>query len=140
MGFGFFAGIHYWFPKIYGRMYHIRWANIGWGIIFTGFNLLYFPMFIMGIQGMPRRYFDYDPKFQLGQTISTIGAIILFAGLITMISNLIYHSRRGAIAPANPWHGVTLEWQIPSPPPHENFDEIPVITREPYVFDNPYTK
>jgi len=97
-------------------------------------------MFIMGIQGMPRRYFDYDPKFQLGQTISTIGAIILFTGLITMISNLIYHVRRGAIAPANPWHGVTLEWQIPSPPPHENFDEIPVITRDPYVFDNPYTK
>ena len=140
MGFGFFAGMHYWFPKIYGRMYNIRWANIGWGILFTGFNLLYFPMFIIGIEGMPRRYFDYDPKFQVGQMISSIGAIILFIGLITMISNLIYHSKRGAIAPANPWHGVTLEWQIPSPPPHENFDEVPVITRDPYVFDNPYTK
>ena len=140
MGFGFFAGIHYWFPKIYGRLYNIRWANIGWGILFTGFNLTYFPMFIMGIQGMPRRYFDYDPKFQLGQTISTIGAVIMFTGLITMISNLIYHSQKGKIAPANPWHGVTLEWQIPSPPPHENFDEVPVITRDPYVFDNPYTK
>jgi len=140
MGFGFFAAIHYWYPKMYGRMYSIRWANIAWGILFAGFNILYFPMFIIGLQGMPRRYFDYDPKFQTGQVISSIGAFILIIGLIGMISNLIYHRRRGAIAPANPWHGVTLEWQIPSPPPHENFDEVPVITREPYVFDNPYTK
>ena len=140
MGFGFFAGIHYWYPKIYGRMYSIRWANIAWGILFAGFNILYFPMFIIGLQGMPRRYFDYDPKFQTGQIISSIGAFILIIGLIGMISNLIYHRRRGAIAPANPWHGVTLEWQIPSPPPHENFDEVPVITREPYIFDHPYTK
>jgi len=140
MGFGFFAAIHYWYPKIYGRMYNIRWANIAWAILFTGFNVLYFPMFILGLQGMPRRYFDYDPKFQTGQMISSIGAFILIIGLIGMISNLVYHVRRGAIAPANPWHGVTLEWQIPSPPPHENFDEVPVITRDPYVFDNPYTK
>jgi len=140
MGFGFFAAIHYWYPKIYGRMYNIRWANIAWAILFTGFNVLYFPMFILGLQGMPRRYFDYDPKFQTGQMISSIGAFILIIGLIGMISNLVYHIRRGAIAPANPWHGVTLEWQIPSPPPHENFDEVPVITRDPYVFDNPYTK
>jgi cytochrome c oxidase subunit 1 len=140
MGFGFFAGMHYWFPKIYGRMYSIRWANIAWGFLFVGFNILYFPMFIIGLQGMPRRYFDFDPQFQTGQFISSIGAFILVAGLIGMISNLVYHVRRGAVAPANPWHGVTLEWQIPSPPPHENFDEIPVITREPYVFDNPYTK
>ncbi|MCX6229369.1 MAG: cbb3-type cytochrome c oxidase subunit I [Bacteroidia bacterium] len=140
MGFGFFAAMHYWYPKIYGTMYHIKWAKIAWGFLFTGFNVLYFPMFIMGIQGMPRRYYDYDPKFQLGQTISSVGAVILFVGLIAMIANLVYHVRRGAKAPANPWHGVTLEWQVPSPPPHENFDEIPVITREPYVFDNPYTK
>jgi len=140
MGFGFFAAMHYWYPKIYGTMYHIKWAKIAWGFLFTGFNVLYFPMFIMGIQGMPRRYYDYDPKFQLGQTISSVGAVIMFIGIIAMISNLVYHVRRGAKASANPWHGVTLEWQVPSPPPHENFDEIPVITREPYVFDNPYTK
>lgn len=140
MGFGFFAAMHYWYPKIYGTMYHIKWANIAWGFLFTGFNILYFPMFVMGIQGMPRRYYDYDPKFQLGQTISSVGAVIMFIGLIAMIANLVYHVRRGAKASANPWHGVTLEWQVPSPPPHENFDEIPIITREPYVFDNPYTK
>jgi cytochrome c oxidase subunit 1 len=140
MGFGFFAGIHYWYPKIYGRMYNIRWANIAWGILFTGFNVLYFPMFIIGLQGMPRRYFDYDPQFQTGQMISSIGAFILIIGLIGMISNLVYHRRHGAIAPDNPWHGVTLEWQIPSPPPHENFDEVPTITHDPYVFEHPYTK
>ncbi|HBB90523.1 MAG: cytochrome c oxidase subunit I [Bacteroidetes bacterium GWF2_49_14] len=134
MGFAFFAGIHYWYPKIYGRMYSNRWAYIGWGFLFTGFNLLYFPQFIIGIQGMPRRYFDYLPEFQWGHFLSLIGAIILLSGFIIMVSNLIYHRRKGAIAPANPWKGVTLEWQIPSPPPVENFDEIPTITRKPYFF------
>ena len=135
MGFAFFAGIHYWFPKIYGRMYNDRWAYIGWGILFVGFNLLYFPLFVIGIQGMPRRYFDYLPQFQTGQFLSTIGAFILFTGLVVMVSNLIYHSRKGKIAPANPYHGVTLEWLIPSPPPLENFDEIPEIKTKPYLFD-----
>jgi cytochrome c oxidase subunit III len=139
MGFGFFAGIHYWFPKIYGKMYNFRWANIGWGFIFIGFNVLYFPMFILGIEGMPRRYFDYLPRFQPLQQISTIGAFILIIGLIVMISNLVYHYYKGATAPANPWHGVTLEWKIPSPPPHENFEEVPVITHQPYLFEKPVT-
>jgi cytochrome c oxidase subunit 1 len=134
MGFAFFAGIHYWYPKIYGRMYSNRWAYIGWGFLFTGFNLLYFPQFVIGIQGMPRRYFDYLPEFQWGHFLSLIGAIILLAGFVIMVSNLIYHRKKGAIAPANPWKGVTLEWQIPSPPPLENFDEIPTITRKPYFF------
>jgi cytochrome c oxidase subunit I len=137
MGFAFFAGIHYWFPKIFGKMYNFRIANIAWGILFLGFNLLYFPLFIMGIQGMPRRYFDYLPQFHAGHFISTIGAFILFAGLITMVANLIYHARRGEPAPANPWKGVTLEWQIPSPPPHENFDVIPEIKTKPYLFGTP---
>jgi cytochrome c oxidase subunit 1 len=134
MGFAFFAGIHYWYPKIYGRMYNNRIANIAWGILFAGFNLLYFPLFIIGIQGMPRRYFDYLPQFTTGQVISSIGAFILISGLILMTGNLVYHRRRGAIAPANPWKGVTLEWLIPSPPPHENFDEIPEIKHKPYLF------
>jgi cytochrome c oxidase subunit I len=136
MGFAFFAGIHYWYPKMFGRMYSNRIANIAWGILFTGFNVLYFPLFILGIQGMPRRYFDYLPQFHTGHFISTIGAFILFGGLVLMVFNLVYHIKRGAIAPANPWKGVTLEWQIPSPPSHENFDEIPVITTQPYLFGN----
>jgi cytochrome c oxidase subunit 1 len=134
MGFAFFAGIHYWYPKMFGRMYNNKLANIAWGILFTGFNILYFPLFIIGIQGMPRRYFDYLPQFQTGHVISTIGAFILFAGLILMVYNLFYHIRRGRIATANPWKGVTLEWQIPSPPPHENFEVIPEIKTHPYLF------
>ncbi len=134
MGFGFFAGIHYWYPKIYGRMYNIRRANIAWGILFTGFNLLYFPLFIIGIQGMPRRYFDYLPQFHVGHFLSSIGAIILVIGIILMLYNLI-RARKGEIAPANPWRGSTLEWQISSPPPLENFDEIPVITQRPYHYN-----
>jgi len=136
MGFAFFAGIHYWFPKMFGRMYNLTIAHIGCIIIFIGFNLLYFPQFIIGMQGMPRRYFDYLPQFQTGEVISTIGGFILFIGLIIMVYNLIYHARKGAIAPSNPWKGVTLEWQIPSPPPHDNFVEIPVIDAQPYIFSN----
>jgi cytochrome c oxidase subunit 1 len=134
MGFAFFAGIHYWYPKMFGRMYSNRWAYIAWAFTFAGFNLLYFPQFIIGVQGMPRRYFDYLPQFQWGHFISGIGAFILIAGLVMMVWNLVYHKRYGAVAPANPWKGVTLEWQIASPPPAENFDEIPVIKHKPYWF------
>jgi cytochrome c oxidase subunit 1 len=134
MGFATFAGIHYWYPKMFGRMYNNKIANIAWGINFVGFNLLYFPQFIIGIQGMPRRYFDYLPQFQTGHVISTIGGFILFIGLILMVYNLVRSIKKGEIAPANPWHGVTLEWLIPSPPPHENFDEIPEIKTKPYFF------
>ena len=135
MGFGFFAGMHYWFPKMYGRMYNIKLANIAWGILFTGFNFLYFPQFVIGMQGMPRRYFDYLPQFQVGHFISSIGAFILVTGIILMIYNLIRGARKGEIAPSNPWRGSTLEWQISSPPPLENFDEIPVITGKPYQYN-----
>jgi cytochrome c oxidase subunit I len=135
MGFGFFAGMHYWFPKMYGRMYNIKLANIAWGILFTGFNFLYFPQFVIGMQGMPRRYFDYLPQFQVGHFISSIGAFILVTGIILMIYNLIRSVHKGEIAPANPWRGSTLEWQISSPPPLENFDEIPVITGKPYQYN-----
>lgn len=134
MGFAFFAGIHYWLPKMYGRMYNIRRANIAWGFLFVGFNVLYFPLFIIGLQGMPRRYFDYLPKFQTGHMISTFGAFILIIGLFLMIRNLVLGARKGPVAPANPWKGVTLEWQIESPPTLFNFDEVPVIKHPPYLF------
>jgi cytochrome c oxidase subunit I len=134
VGFAFFAAIHYWFPKIYGRMYNSRIANIGWAITFIGFNVLYFPLFVIGMQGMPRRYFDYLPQFHTGHFISSIGGFILFIGVIIVLVNLIRGARKGAQAEANPWNGLTLEWQIPSPPPLENFEEIPVITEEPYNY------
>ncbi len=136
MGFAFFAAIHYWAPKMFGRMYNFRVANIAWVLNFTGFNLLYFPLFIVGLQGMPRRSYDYLPQFQSGHVLSTVGAFILITGLLLMVYNLIRGARKGEVAPANPWKGVTLEWKIPSPPPHENFDDIPVITSKPYLFGN----
>jgi cytochrome c oxidase subunit I len=134
MGFAFFSGIHYWFPKMYGRMYNIKFANFAWGVLFFGFNLLYFPLFIIGLQGMPRRYFDYLPKYETGHFISSIGAFVLATGIILMLYNLFRAARKGEKAPDNPWNGRTLEWQIPSPPPLENFEEIPVITEMPYEF------
>lgn len=134
MGFAFFAGIHYWFPKMYGRMYNFKLANIGWGVLFIGFNVLYFPLFVIGLQGMPRRYYDYIPKFHTGHFISTIGAFILAIGLIIMLYNLFRSARKGEPAPANPWDSKSIEWTIPSPPPLENFEEIPIITEEPYQY------
>lgn len=134
MGFAFFASLHYWFPKMYGRMYSFKWANIGSTILFIGFNLLYFPQFIIGYQGMPRRYFDYLPEFQTGQIFSTIGGFVLGLGIIIMITNLVKGARSGELAPPNPWNGTTLEWQIPSPPSLENFDEDPVIKENPYDY------
>ena len=136
MGFAFIAALHYWYPKMFGRMYSNLWSYISLGFLFIGFNLMYFPQFIIGIQGMPRRYFDYLPQFQWGHMLSGFGAILMIIGLILIAWNLIYHRKHGAIAPANPWKGVTLEWQIASPPTHENFDEIPVITHKPYFFGN----
>ncbi|MBN1791657.1 MAG: cbb3-type cytochrome c oxidase subunit I [Bacteroidales bacterium] len=134
MGFAAFAGIHYWYPKMFGKMYNIRFANIAWVVIFTGFNLFYFPQLVIGMQGMPRRYFDYLPQFKTGQVLSTIGSYILVTGLLMMLINLLATRKKGKTAPANPWKGVTLEWQIPSPPPLENFDIIPEIKRRPYFF------
>ncbi len=93
MGFAFFAAMHYWFPKIYGRMYNIKFAYWAWGVLFTGFNLLYFPLFVIGLQGMPRRYFDYLPQFQTGHVISSIGGFILGIGLIMMILNFARAAR-----------------------------------------------
>lgn len=134
MGFAFFAALHYWYPKMWGKMYNIRLANWAWGIVTVGFNLLYFPLFVIGMQGMPRRYFDYLPQFQIGHFISSIGAYVLTIGLILMIYNFYKSSRKGEKALDNPWNGISLEWQIPSPPPLENFEEIPQITEIPYNF------
>jgi cytochrome c oxidase subunit I len=133
VGFAFFGGIHYWYPKMFGRYYNNRVANIAWTFLFIGFNLLYFPQFILGVEGMPRRYFDYLPQFTLGQQISTIGGYILGVGLIIMIVNLF--RKNGKKAPANPWGGKTLEWQLPSPPPLENFSKPPVISDFPYDYE-----
>jgi len=133
-GFSMLAALHYWFPKMFGKMYREKPAKLGWLILFIGFNVTYFSMFVLGFQGMPRRYFDYPPQYFTGHLISTIGSWFLAAGLIIIFANLIKSLFTGAKAPDNPWGGQTLEWQIPSPPPTENFREIPVITERPYRF------
>jgi cytochrome c oxidase subunit 1 len=134
MGFGFLAAVHYWFPKMFGRMYDWKRAAWAWVILFIGFNILYFPMLILGWEGMPRRYYDYPPQFQTLHLISTIGSWILIAGLIWIFFNLLEGLRKGERAGDNPWGGATLEWQIPSPPPKENFEKIPIVERGPYEF------
>jgi cytochrome c oxidase subunit 1 len=126
-GFAFFAGLHYWFPKMFGKSYNHRTANISCIILFIGFNVLYFPLFILGWEGMPRRYYDYLPEFQAGHFISTVGSWILITGLIIMVINLISALLRGKQAGPNPWGGTTLEWSVSSPPPKENFEEIPTF-------------
>jgi cytochrome c oxidase subunit 1 len=134
MGFGLFAAFHYWFPKMTGRMYDKRVAVIAWLIIFIGFNIFYFPMFILGWEGMPRRFYDYLPQYTQLHQIVTIGSFIMVPGLLLMAINFLYALKTGAQAPANPWGGVTLEWTLPSPPETENFEGIPTITRGPYDF------
>ncbi len=134
VGFAFLGAMHYWFPKIYGRMYDEYWANVGWLTFFIGFLTLYFPMFILGIAGMPRRYFDYLPEFHPWNIVSSLGAIVMIFGLIIIFSNLFHSARRGAPAVKNPWGGRTLEWTVDSPPPVENFEEIPVISEGPYEY------
>lgn len=133
-GFGIFAALHHWFPKMFGRMYNKRVAKIGWLFLFIGFQLLYFPLFIAGYLGMPRRYYDYLPEFHIWHFISTIGSWVLIIGLIIMFTNLIISLRKGEKASGNPWGGVTLEWSLPSPPIQENFEKIPLVENEPYDY------
>lgn len=137
MGIMFFATMHYWFPKVFGKMYNEKVAVIACTIIIVGFNVLYFPMYIMGYLGMPRRYYDYLPQYEPYHVISTIGSWILASGIVFMLGNLVYGLLKGPKAVTNPWGGTTLEWRVPSPPPLENFEEIPVVTGGPYVHDKP---
>jgi len=134
MGFGLFAAFHYWFPKMFGRMYNRKTATMAWVIMFVGFNIFYFSMLLLGWEGMPRRYYDYLPQFRTLHLTATFGSWILIAGLIAMFANLFRGLFKGERAENNPWGAATLEWQISSPPPTENFEEIPVIQHGPYDF------
>jgi len=134
MGFTFFGALHYWFPKMFGRRYPKKWVSVAWCFLFIGFNTLYFPMLVLGWEGMPRRYYDYLPQFHTLQLVSTIGSWFLMTGLILMFGNLVYALFKGEKGEDNPWGGATLEWQIPSPPPAENFKKIPVVEKGPYEY------
>jgi len=134
-GFAMFAAFHYWMPKMFGRMYNRKLAKIAFWFVFIGFNFLYFPMLVMGWLGMPRRYYDYLPQFHPYHLISTIGSWILITGLILMFYNLFKSLRSGpVVTKKNMWGGETLEWQIDTPPIHENFIEIPDIVERPYMY------
>jgi cytochrome c oxidase subunit 1 len=134
-GFAFFAALLYWFPKMFGRMYSSTGAYVAWVPMFIGFNMLYFTMLVLGLQGMPRRYYNHLPMFNTGHEVATVGSWFLVLGLIIFFANLAVGLFRGAKAGPNPWGGVTLEWTTSSPPPVENFEEIPLVTHGPYVFE-----
>jgi cytochrome c oxidase subunit 1 len=129
------SGLHYWWPKFFGRMYDETWAKIGAGLVFVGFNTAFFPQFILGSRGMPRRYYTYLDEFQFLHVGSTTGAMILGFGLVVVLAVLVHGALRGRKAPANPWGANTLEWHCSSPPPHDNFATQPAAT-DPYDFDD----
>jgi cytochrome c oxidase subunit I len=131
----YLGAIHYWWPKMFGRMYPEGWAKISAATIFIGFNVTFFPQFLLGYLGMPRRYHAYAPEFQVLNVMSTAGASILAVGYLLPLIYLIWSLRYGEIAPANPWGSTGLEWQTTSPPPTHNFEQTPVITEEAYAYD-----
>jgi cytochrome c oxidase subunit 1 len=130
-----FAGMHYWFPLVTGKMYNEKHAKIAFALNFIGFNMLWFPMFIAGYLGMPRRYFDYLPEFQIYHQVSFFGAVIFISGLIFMFFVLFRGWRHGEPSGTNPWNATTLEWHMPaSPPPLENHSKVPYVDFEPYEY------
>ncbi len=128
------GAIHYWFPKITGKIFNEKVAVFAFIFTFIGFNLTFIPQFVLGTQGMPRRYFDYLPHWQSLHMISSIGSYVLGLGYFISLTNFVVAAFGNKKAEENPWRARTLEWQIPSPPPHYNFDEIPKITKWPYDY------
>ena len=128
------GGIYYWFPKMFGKMCNEFWARMSFVFIFVGFNVTFFPQFILGAMGMPRRYFDYLPEYTSLHQLSTIGADIIGVGFVIALGVIIHGLVWGKKAPMNPWGAKTLEWTTSSPPPHENFIDQPVVTAGPYEY------
>lgn len=133
-GFAFFAALHFWWPKMFGIMYNFKRAYIAATLATVGFMFHYVPMFILGMQGMPRRYYDYLPQFAQGNALAAAGGLLLFVGIILMLINLVLSFRKREISSINPWGGVTLEWTVPSPPPLHNFVAEPNVKEYPYDF------
>jgi cytochrome c oxidase subunit I len=131
----YMGGMHYWWPKMTGRMYPEGWAKLSALIVFLGFNLTFFPQFLAGYMGMPRRYHAYADQFQVLNVLSTAGASVLGVGYLMPMIYFIWSMRYGPIAQANPWPGSGLEWQTSSPPPTENFEDTPTVTWEAYEFE-----
>ncbi len=128
------GGLYYWFPKMFGKMYNESLARLTFVLIFIGFNVTFFPQFILGAMGMPRRYFDYIPAYESLNKISTVGSWLIGAGFLLSLYVVVTALKSKDKAPANPWNAKQLEWQTSSPPPHLNFDKKPVITGGPYDY------
>jgi cytochrome c oxidase subunit I len=137
---GYLGGMHFWWPKITGRMYPEFWAKIGAIVMFLGFNLTFFPQFVLGYMGMPRRYHAYPPEFQTLNVLSTAGAAVLGVGYMIPFVGFLWSLKYGRVAGPNPWNATGLEWTTDSPPPTENFAEVPVVTEPAYAYETRETK
>ncbi|HQR34397.1 MAG TPA: cbb3-type cytochrome c oxidase subunit I [Blastocatellia bacterium] len=133
---GYLGGLHFWWPKMVGRMYPEIWGRISAAIVFLGFNLTFFPQFIVGYLGMPRRYHAYVPEYQVWHILSTAGASLLAIGFIMPVIYLTWSLKYGEKVGDNPWMAAGLEWETSSPPPTENFTYQPVINHDAYEFEN----
>jgi cytochrome c oxidase subunit 1 len=134
MVMAYLGGLHFWWPKMTGRLYPEGWAKLAALIIFIGFNLTFYPQFLLGYLGMPRRYHFYPAEFQVLNVMSSAGASILGVGYLIPMLYFIWSLRYGALAGPNPWGAKGLEWQTPSPPPTDNFASTPVVTEEAYAY------
>ncbi|MGA8733307.1 MAG: cytochrome c oxidase subunit I [Terriglobales bacterium] len=132
---GYLGGLHFWWPKISGRMYPEGWGRLAALLVFAGFNLTFFPQFILGYMGMPRRYWQYPPEFQVLNVLSTAGSTILAIGYVLPMIYFLWSMRYGKIAEDNPWGAAGLEWKTSSPPPTFNFEEEPEVTWEAYNYE-----
>jgi cytochrome c oxidase subunit 1 len=130
----FIGGLFHWWPKMFGRMYNEFWGKVSALLVFIGFNTTFMTQFFLGHQGMPRRYYAYLPEYEIMHQVSTIGAWILMVGLFTVLFTLMAAIKSGARAPANPWGGVSLEWETASPPIEHNFHQTPHVVGSPYDF------
>jgi len=133
---GLMGGLHFWWPKMTGRLYSDAWGRVAAVILFVGFNLTFLPQFVLGFLGMPRRYHVYPPEFQMLNVLSTAGGTILGLGYLIPVLYLVWSLFKGQPAGDNPWGATGLEWQTPSPPPTFNFDRTPVVTEEAYAYDS----
>jgi cytochrome c oxidase subunit 1 len=136
--FAMFAGIYYWTPKVTGRMLNQKWGKIHFWTMFIFFNMTFFPLFIVGLLGQPRRVFEYASNLQVWNDFSSVSAFCLGASFLIFVGNFLWtiiidpHP-----APDNPWDSLGLEWQTATPVPYYNFDRIPVITNDPYHYSEP---
>jgi len=131
---GYLGGLHFWWPKMTGRRYPEFYGRLSALLVFVGFNLTFFPQFLLGYMGMPRRYHAYPEEWQILNVLSTAGASVLGIGFLLPVFYLLMSLRTGKVAGRNPWGAKGLEWETDSPPPTLNFDETPVVTTEAYNY------